>query len=350
MIADKAAFSQIDCITFVIMRPRRFATITDCALYFYPLKHVLVVNFSQTGQLTQIAEQFVVPLRAAGHAVHVETLRPQQPFPFPWPVIDFIDAFPECVQLDAPPLQPLSVPDAADFDLVILCYQVWYLAPALPMTAFLQSSAGQRLLRGKPVITVVACRNMWLGAQATMQRLIKAAGGILRDHVAFTDQGHPLATFITTPRWVLTGKRDRFLGLPPAGVATEAIRRADRFGKALGDALNQDAERGNDPMLAGLQAVVVNPRLAISERAGQRAFKVWSRLIRACGQRGQWRRRPALLLFTIYLIAMILTVVPTSLLLQWLLSPLLRPRLEKLRAELEGPSGSQDFNLKKYAS
>ena len=52
----------------------------------------------------------------------------------------------------------------------------------------------------------------------------------------------------------------------------------------------------------------------------------------------------------IYLIAMILTVVPTSLLLQWLLSPLLRPRLERLRAELEGPSGSQDFNLDKYAS
>ena len=45
---------------------------------------------------------------------------------------------------------------------------------------------------------------------------------------------------------------------------------------------------------------------------------------------------------------MVFTVVPLSLLLQWLLSPLLKPRLERLRAELEQPSGSQDFNLNKY--
>ena len=314
------------------------------------MKKILLVTYSQSGQLTQIAERIAGPLSAGGHAVHVETLQPQTPFPFPWSVVDFVDAFPECVQLDAPPLQPLGVSAEAQFDLVILCYQVWYLAPSLPMTAFLKSEAGRRLLQGKPVVTVVACRNMWLGAQASMRQLIESAGGVLRDHIAFTDPGHPLATFITTPRWVLTGRRDSFLGLPPAGVAAEAIQGAERFGRALADGLQHDAEQGSGPMLAGLRAVVANPRLAISERAGQRAFKVWSRLIRACGRRGQWRRRPVLLLFAIYLIAMILTVVPTSLLLQWLLSPLLRPRLERLRAELEGPSGSQDFNLDKYAS
>ena len=314
------------------------------------MKKILLITYSQSGQLTQIAERIAGPLSAGGHAVHVETLQPQTPFPFPWSVVDFVDAFPECVQLDAPPLQPLGVSAEAQFDLVILCYQVWYLAPSLPMTAFLKSEAGRRLLKGKPVVTVVACRNMWLGAQATMRQLIDSAGGVLRDHVAFTDPGHPLATFITTPRWVLTGRRDRFLGLPPAGVTAEAIQGAERFGRALADGLQHDAEQGSGPMLAGLRAVVANPRLAISERAGQRAFKVWSRLIRACGRRGQWRRRPVLLLFAIYLIAMILTVVPTSLLLQCLLSPLLRPRLERLRAELEGPSGSQDFNLDKYAS
>jgi len=43
-----------------------------------------------------------------------------------------------------------------------------------------------------------------------------------------------------------------------------------------------------------------------------------------------------------------LTVVPLSLLLQWLFSPLLKSRLDRLRAELELPSGSQEFNLNKY--
>lgn len=312
------------------------------------MKNILVINFSQTGQLADISAQLIAPLRAAGHQVHLETLVPETPFPWPWPIVDFVDAFPECVQLDPPPLKPLSVPANTNFDLIILTYQVWYLAPAMPMTAFLQSHEGKKLIDGKPVITLVACRNMWLSAQETMKRLIAEAGGKLRDHLAFTDQGHPLATFITTPRWVLTGKKDRFLGLPPAGVSSEVIRHASRFGDALSDALNQDKELLDQPMLDGLQAVTVNPRLAFSERAGQRAFKVWSKLIRAFGKRGQWQRRPMLLLFAIYLITLIVTIVPISLLLQWLLTPLLKARLERTKTELEKPSGSQAYNLQKH--
>ena len=313
------------------------------------MKNVLVINYSQTGQLAEISAQVVAPLRAAGHAVHVETLMPETPFPWPWPIVDFVDAFPECVQLDAPPLKPLSISADQPFDLVILTYQVWYLSPALPMTAFLKSTEGKCLINGKPVITLVACRNMWLSAQETMKQLIAEAGGMLRDHLAFTDQGHALATFITTPRWVLTGKRNRFLGLPPAGVAPEEIRGASRFGRALAAALDANAEKLEAPMLTGLRAATVNPRLALSERAAHRAFKVWSKLIRFFGQRGQWRRRPILLVFALYLITLVLTVVPLSLLLQWLFSPLLKPRLERLKTELELPSGSQDFNLEKYA-
>lgn len=313
------------------------------------MKNVLVINYSQTGQLSDVSAQVVAPLRAAGYSVHVETLVPETPFPWPWPIVDFVDAFPECVQLDAPPLKPLSISADRQFDLVILTYQVWYLAPALPMTAFLKSPEGKRLIHGKPVITLVACRNMWLSAQETMKQLIAEAGGLLRDHLVFTDQGHPLATFITTPRWVLTGKRNRFFGLPPAGVAPEEIRGASRFGRALADALNCDAEKSADPMLTGLRAATVNPRLALSERAAHRAFKVWSKLIRFFGKRGQWRRRPMLLVFALYLITLVLTVVPLSLLLQWVFSPLLKPRLERLKAELELPSGSQEFNLEKYA-
>ncbi len=313
------------------------------------MKRVLLISYSQTGQLSAIAERIAAPLRAAGHQVHFERLAPATPYPWPWPIVSFFDAFPECVQLDAPPLLPLATDPEAPFDLVVLTYQVWYLSPALPMTAFLKSREGRRLIAGRPVVTLVACRNMWLSAQATMQGLIADAGGRLIDHLAFVDQGHPLATFITTPRWMWTGKRDAFFGLPPAGVSPEQIRQAGRFGLALAAGLDRDDERSGQPMLTGLCAVTVDPRLAISEKAGLRAFRVWSKLVRLCGKRGQWRRRPMLLLFAIYLVALILTVVPLSLLLQWLFYPLLRPRLERLKAELELPSGSQEFNLQKYA-
>ena len=73
------------------------------------MKRVLVVNYSQTGQLSDITERVIAPLRAAGHDVHLETLVPETPFPFPWPIVDFFDAFPECVQLDAPPLRQLGI-------------------------------------------------------------------------------------------------------------------------------------------------------------------------------------------------------------------------------------------------
>src|SRR2546427_1754190 len=186
------------------------------------MKRVLLVHFSQTGQLARVARRLTSPLAAAGDVELVkEVLRPRRPYPFPWPAWRFLDAMPETVLLEPPALEPLTVGADERFDLVVLAYQVWYLAPSGPMTAFLKSEQGRRLLRGRPVVTVIACRNMWLVAQETVKHLIQEAGGRLRDNVAFVDGGGTLATFVTTPRWVLTGRRDAFWGLPAAGGARE---------------------------------------------------------------------------------------------------------------------------------
>jgi hypothetical protein len=304
------------------------------------MKRVLVVHFSQTGQLVRVARRLVSPLAEANDVELVEeTLRPRPPYPFPWPLRRFLDAMPETVLLEPPALEPLAVSAEERFDLVVLAYQVWYLAPSGPMTAFLKSESGRRLLRGRPVVTVIACRNMWLLAQETVKRLIQEAGGRLLDNVAFTDQGGTLATFVTTPRWLLTGRRNPFWGLPAAGVAEEEIAKADRFGLALLAALRAGREREDAPMLAGLGAARVDPKLIFSERAARRAFSAWSRLIRLGGAPGSIARVPMLALFSVYLVAMILTVVPTSLLLQRITRPLLAARLRSLQAYYELPSG-----------
>ena len=288
------------------------------------MKRVLLVHFSQTGQLSRAARTLAAPLaQAADIELVEEVLRPCRPYPFPWPFWRFLDAMPESVLLEAPALEPLTVSADERFDLVILAYQVWFLAPAAPMTAFLRSEAARRLLRGRPVVTVIACRNMWLSAQETMKRLIAEAGGELRDNVVFTDRGSTLASFITTPRWLLTGRRDAFWGLPAAGVAEKDIAGGERFGRALLAALRGDRERHAAPMLAGMDAAKVDRRLVFSERAGTRAFKAWSRLIRLGGAPGSAGRLPFLALFCVYLVTMILVVVPPSLLLQRLLRPLL---------------------------
>jgi hypothetical protein len=304
------------------------------------VKRVLLVHFSQTGQLARVSRRLVAPLAEAGDVELVEeVLRPLRPYPFPWSFWRFLDAMPESVLLDPPALAPLSVRPEEHFDLIILAYQVWYLAPSGPITAFLKSDAGRRLLRGRPVVTVIACRNMWLVAQETVKRLIAEAGGRLCDNAVFTDCGGTLATLVTTPRWMLTGRRDAFLGLPAAGVGDEEIAGADRFGRALLAALRVGRERDGAPMLAGLGAASVDSRLIFSERAGHRAFSVWSRVIRLGGRPGSAARLPLLALFCVYLVAMILVIVPPSLLVQRLLRPLLARRLESQRAYFELPSG-----------
>jgi hypothetical protein len=309
------------------------------------MKNVLVVSYSQSGQLADIVAALTQPLLDAGVSLHHEALRPAPAFPFPWPFFAFLDVFPESVRLDPRPNLPLAVASDADFDLVILAWSVWYLSPAQPVTAFLQSAEGKRLLAGRPVVSVVACRNMWLSALDTLKTLVAQAGGRLVDHVALTDEAPALATFITTPRWMFTGRRDRFLGLPPAGVDARQTAGAARFGAALADALARDGEKRGQPMLGGLGAVKVAPHLILSERAGRRAFQVWSGIIRRCGRAGQWRRIPALVLFVLYLMLMILAVVPLSLALQRLAAPLLARRLKALACHYEQPSGAGEARM-----
>ncbi len=300
------------------------------------MKRVLVVHFSQTGQLARIVRRLVAPLAGEVELVE-EVLRPRTPYPFPWPLLRFFDAMPESVLLDPPALQPIKAD--GQFDLVVLAYQVWFLSPSGPITAFLKSDEGKRLLRGRPVVTVIGCRNMWLNAQEKVKQLIGEAGGELRDNVVFTDNAPTMATLITTPRWLLSGKRDGFFGLPPAGVAEAEIAGAERFGHALVQGLRAGREKSGGPMLAGLGAARVDPRLIFSERAGTRAFGIWSRIIRLGGKPGSLLRLPLVMLFCVYLVAMILAVVPASLLLQRLLRPLLARRLESQKTYFELPSG-----------
>lgn len=314
-----------------------------------PQKRVLVIAWSQTGQLDAIVERILAPLRADSRiAVHVETLRPEPAFPFPWSLARFFDAFPESAHLVPPPLAPLSLTGDEDFDLVILPYQVWFLAPSQPVTAFLKHPVAAKLLAGKPVITVIACRNMWMLAQEKVKRLLTDIGAHLIDNVALTDRAPTMATLFTAPAWLLTGKRKPIPGLPVAGVSAADTQRSIRFGRALRDALCDDREKARQPLLCGLSAVEADPRLLVSERAATRSFYLWGKLLRAAGGPGAWQRRPLLLLYVAFLITLVLTVVPLSLAVQALLRPFLTRRLATLKQIYEQPSGSGTERLTQY--
>lgn len=310
-------------------------------------KKILAICYSQTGQLSQIAHQVLMPLQADNRVdVHVEHLKPAKPYPFPWPFFRFFDAFPESAHLIAPELLPLSLSADNDFDLVIIFYQVWFLAPSLPITGFMKHPLAAKLLKDKPVITIIGCRNMWIMAQEKMKKMLTDVGANLVDNAVLMDKANMAATFITTPRWFLTGKKDAFWGLPAAGIPQRDINRSSRFGNAICDALANNAH--TSPMLTGLEAVQANPKIIVSEKAGTRGFFIWGKLIRAIGQPGSWLRFPILALYVVFLATLILTVVPISLTIQALVRPLLKNKLSALKEKLEQPSGSGSERMHLY--
>jgi hypothetical protein len=314
------------------------------------MTRILILHYSQTGQLTRAVRAMMAPLadRADVELVWQE-LVPREPYPFPWGFFTFLDVFPESVYLDPPALQPVAFGADSRFDLVILAYQPWFLSPSLPITGFLKSTAAQ-VLKDTPVITLIGCRNMWFSAQQKLQGLLKDVGARLIDNVVLVDQGSPWVTFITTPRWLLTGKKDGFWRIfPPAGISDAAIQGAARFGRALADSLYLLQSNPGASLLRGLGAVTINPGYIAAEKIGHRSFLLWGRLLRAIGPPGHAGRRVVLLIYVVFLVSMILTVVPLGKLLRVLLRPWLRRRMDAETARLALPSGSSTERMAKYS-
>ncbi len=327
-------------------------------------KRILVPLYSQSGQLTKIVERIVAPLQEQkGFEVTFLPIKPRDAYPFPWSFFRFLDVFPECIAGIAPPIEPLSIDGlgfnnsclnkmnkADEFDLIILPYQVWYLSPSLPVQALLQNSFFTGIARGKPVITIIGCRNMWHLSQEKVKKSLLSMDARLLDNIVFTDRGRFFSSIITVLRWMLTGKSNAFWGLPAAGVCPLEIARSRRFGLALRDALLANQEKQNQPLLSGLEAVKSDPTLLASERAGTRSFMVWGKFVRMMGAANALARLPVLFLYVIFLFLLIITVVPVSLCLQLLLRPVLRTKLATAKEYFERPSGCGDERLKRYES
>lgn len=307
-------------------------------------KRVLILYYSQTGQLSDVVHSVAKPLQQAENIELVcKCLQPVRPFPFPWPFMQFFDTFPETVYDDPRPIKSLSTATDGEFDLIILAYQTWFLSPSQPTTAFLQSADAERLLRGKPVVTLIACRNMWLMGQEKVKQHLQRLGARLIDNAVLTDPAHSAATFFSTPMWMLTGKKGPFLNglIDKAGVSKDDIYQAQRFGKAIAEQLPQRDVADNRPMLAGLGAVSVNERLIASEKIANRSFRLWGALLRGLGKPGSLLRRAVLVIYIIFLITLILTVVPITAIIKRLISPLTAARTAAQRNYYAAPSGEE---------
>jgi hypothetical protein len=174
------------------------------------MDRVLVLYYSQSGEVADIASLFATELSRTGAEVMIERLNPETPHPYPWRSIRrFFDAMPESVLGLPPPIRLAGYDPTSRFRLVVLAYPVWFLAPALPVQAFFRLPHAE-VLRGTETVTITVSRAMWQRASERIKGLLATVGAVHCDNVVVTHQGSPLLTLVSTPRALV-----RTEGLPP---------------------------------------------------------------------------------------------------------------------------------------
>ncbi len=293
------------------------------------MKKVLVITYSQSGQTDEIIENIISGFDEKIE-LYIEKLKPIPEFPFPWNGMSFYDAMPESVEMIPSDMQPLSVDISIDFDLIILGYPIWFLSPPIPLTTFLKSKEAVKLLSGKPVITVIGARNMWVMAQEDIKIMIKEAGGELKGNIALTDRNYNLISVVTIVHWLMTGKKDNYLGIfPKPGISDNDISNADRFGQVISDAVLKDEYENLQEKLLALKAVELSQNIVSTEQKGKRIFTIWARFILKKGGVGDKARVFRLKMFKWYLLFIIFAASPIASLIFYITWPLFFVRIRR---------------------
>lgn len=275
---------------------------------------VLYLSYSQSGQLDEIAERFFLPF--SSHKIDRVKVRPSKPFPFPWTSAEFFDAMPETVLEEPIQLEPLNIP-GSDYDLIVLGYQPWFLSPSLPVTALLKSDEFKTVVQGKPVVTIVGSRNMWINSQISINRLVEQAGAKVVANIPFSDKTNNIVSAVTILYWMLSGRKERMWGVfPKPGVSDEDIERAGEPGRIV----LAHAESGDYTSLQEKIAdfVTVPTDILFIEKRAKRLFRIWAGIIKRFGKTPR-SRRLWVSIYKYYLIIALFIVAPIVLLVYYIL-------------------------------
>ncbi|MBO0591047.1 dialkylresorcinol condensing enzyme DarA [Cellulophaga sp. E16_2] len=277
------------------------------------MKNILVLHYSQSGQLTEIVNNIATPLgndkdiNVVHHQIKMEI-----PFAFPWKKKDFFNVFPETfLQI---PSKIKKIPENIlnqKFDLVILGYSVWYLSPSIPATSFLKSDDAKKLLANTPVITVIGCRNMWIMAQEKIKKLLKGCNSKLVGNIVLVDRHINHISVITIVQWMFTGKKEHYLGIfPKPGVSQKDIDASSKFGNVILDHINNNKLKCLQNNLIKEKAVVIKPFLVVADKRANILFSKWAKLIRSKGKPNDENRTFWLRMFNLYLLFVIWIIAP----------------------------------------
>lgn len=295
------------------------------------MKNVLVIYYTQSGQLESIAKNIAKPfLNSDEINVTFHEIQLEKPFPFPWNKESFFDAFPESFLQIPTALKP--VPEEilnTKFDLVLFHYQVWYLSPSIPINSFLKSDDAKKILNNTPVITISGSRNMWIMAQEKIKVLLRKANGKLVGNVALVDRVGNLISVITIVEWMFSGVKKKYLGIfPLPGVSEKDIQESSQFGEIMLDSLQQNNLAQLQPKLVDAGAVKISSYLVTVDKTANKIFNKWSNII----YKNQKNRKQLLKVFNVYLFLAIWLISPIVYILHLITYPL---KLKSIKKETQ---------------
>jgi hypothetical protein len=294
-------------------------------------KNILVLYYTQSGQLTEIVDSTVSPLIDAGATVEKMLIKPKNAFPFPWTSDIFFDAMPESVLGIPVVLNEFSFQQSR-YDLIIFAYQPWFLSPSIPASSMLQHPSIKNIMNGTPVITLIGARNMWLNSQEKVKMLLKDAHATLVGNIALVDKNNNHLSAVSILYWMLSGKKEKYLSVfPKPGVSDVDISNASVFGKIVLNFLNKESWIGLQDALILQNAVDVKTNLMFIEQRAGKLFSIWANLIK-----GKSNRKPWITAFKYYLLIALFIVAPIVLIINELFKPFLKKQINKKKQYYQG--------------
>ena len=276
------------------------------------MNKVLIIYYSQSGQLTEIVKNFAKPFEVSdNYSVTYANIEPVKEYGFPWKGYEFFDVFPESVNKIPCEIKPLNIEDE-DYDLIVFAYSVWYMSPSIPSNSFLLSDQAKKIFKGKPVITLLGVRNMWIVAQEYVKEKINELGGNLIGNIVLRDRAENLTGIVTISYFLFTGKKDRFLGFfPKPGISQKDIDGSDKFGEIVKTCIdNQQTDNLQDKLLEN-KSVKINPYLlSVEKTAAERVFAIWANFILKKGGPANPLRRVRINMFRWYFPFAIIVIAP----------------------------------------
>ena len=268
-------------------------------------KKILVIYYSQSGQLGEILDNLTNPLTEAGHSVEKVNVYPQTAYPFPWTGPSFFAVMPDCVHEVPTTLQPFQLKES-NYDLIVLGYQAWFLSPSIPVNSILLSPAVQAVLKNTPVVTITGARNMWISAMEAVKKILNKAGANLVGNIALVDKHHNLISFITIFHWMFKAKKERYLNIfPKPGVADGDIVNTKLYGKTIEQHLQIGKWEGMQDQLVAQKAVEVKYKLMFIESKAKKIFTIWAGIIAKKKKKSGW-----LVAFKYYLLIALFIAAP----------------------------------------